>query len=333
MFDMIIIGAGPVGLFCAFEAGMLNMRVAIIEALGEIGGQCSALYQQKPIYDIPAHPMLLAGQLISNLEQQVAPFKPEIILNTRVESLSKSGEIFTLSSGNLILETKAVVIAAGGGSFLPNKPPLNDIDIFEQLGAILYTADDIDKFKNKNIVIAGGGDSAVDFALLISKVAKKVYVVHRRNKFRALDASVSAMQKLAETDGVIELIIPYQLCAINGEHGKISSISVSNIQNNEKLELEADFLIPLFGLSMDIGPIANWGLKMDKKHIEVDNATMMTSVNGVFAIGDIATYSGKLKLILTGFAEAARACHCAYTIVNSGSELHFEHSTSKGLPK
>ncbi|MDZ5762580.1 Ferredoxin--NADP reductase 2 [Candidatus Cyrtobacter comes] len=329
MFDVVIIGAGPVGLFCAFESGMLNMKTALIEALPEIGGQCAALYPQKPIYDIPAHPMLLAEELVSNLKKQIAPFHHEIILNTKVNYLSKKEDFFLLRSEcNKEIRTRTVIIAAGGGSLIPNRPPLDHIKLFEEYGSILYSINSLEKFKDKIVVIAGGGDSAVDFAILLSKVARKIYVIHRRNRFRALDASITQMNGCER----IETIIPFQLERINGHNGMMDSVIIKNIENDQLIELKTDFLIPCFGLSMDLGPIQDWGFEMNGKYIKVDNSNMMTSTLGVFAIGDVATYHGKLKFILTGFAEGALACHSAYSIVNPGLKLHFEHSTSKGIP-
>ncbi len=329
MFDVVIIGAGPVGLFCAFESGMLKMKTALIDALPKVGGQCSALYPQKPIYDIPAYPMLLAEDLITNLSKQIAPFHHEIMLGTKINTLSKEEKFFILKSEcNKEIITKTVIIAAGGGSLMPNRPPLEGVELFEEGGTIIYSVHSLDKFKDKVVVIAGGGDSAVDFAILLSNVARKIYVIHRRNRFRALDSSVDQMHSCAN----VEIIVPFQLEGVSGHNGNVDCITVKNIENNSLVELSADFLIPCFGLSMELGHIKDWGLEMDNKHIKVDNSTMMTNITGVFAIGDVATYNGKLKLILTGFAEGAIACHSAYSIVNPGLKLHFEHSTSKGVP-
>lgn len=328
--DLVIIGAGPAGLFAIFEAGMLKIKTHVIDTLEVIGGQCSALYPEKPIYDIPAHPKILASELIEMLEAQAAPFHPTYHLNQRVDKIAKNsdGTFLVTTSKNTQINCKAIIIAAGCGAFGPNRPPLEGIEEFEGK-SVFYAVRSKAEFAGKNVVIAGGGDSAVDWALSLSEICKKVYVVHRRDKFRCAPESADKMKKLA-AEGKIELVIPFQLEGLEGNDGKLSSVVVKDFDGNVK-KLEADYLLPFFGLAMELGPIADWGLNLNKNHIEVDPATMQSSEKGIYAIGDIATYKNKLKLILTGFAEAASACHDTYKIVFPDQLFHFEYSTSKGV--
>ena len=328
--DIAIIGAGPAGLFTIFEAGMLKMKCHVIDTLEHIGGQCSALYPEKPIYDIPAHPRILANDLIDALHEQAAPFKPHYHLNQRVDKIEKrsDGSFLLTTSKNTNIECKVIVIAAGCGAFGPNRPPLTGIEKFEGK-SIFYSIRSKAEFAGKNVVIAGGGDSAVDWVLSLSEVAKKVSVVHRRDKFRCAPESADKMHRLA-AENKIDLVVPYQLDGLKGHDGKLEAVLVKDFDGNIK-ELEADYLLPFYGLAMELGPIANWGLNLHKHFIEVDVATMRTSIDGIYAIGDIVTYKNKLKLILNGFAEAATACHDAYKIVYPDTPFHFEYSTSKGV--
>jgi thioredoxin reductase (NADPH) len=329
--DVAIVGAGPVGLFAAFECGMLKLRSALIDALPEVGGQCSALYPEKPIYDIPAHPAIAAGHLISQLEQQIAPFATPRLLGRRVERLEGAAGAFTLvtDQGDKV-RTRAVVLAAGAGAFGPNRPPLAGLEAFEAGGSVQYLVRRRDDYAGKRVVIAGGGDSAVDWALALKDVAAKVYVVHRRPKFRAAPETAGQLDAAAQR-GEVELVIPYQLHGLHGSEGALSGVEVAHMDGSTRV-LEADRLLPFFGLSMDLGPIAGWGLALERHHVQVAPATCQTSVPGVFAIGDVATYPGKLKLILQGFSEAAMAAHAIHPIVYPDEALHFEYSTSKGVP-
>lgn len=328
--DIIIIGAGPVGLFAIFEAGMVKMRCHVIDALEYVGGQCTALYPEKPIYDIAGFPSVNAADLISNLEQQAAPFAPTYHLNQRVEKLQKVGDGWkvTTSTGTEIT-AKAVVIAAGCGAFGPNRPPLSGLEQYEGK-SIFYLVKRREDFRGKKVVIAGGGDSAVDWAISLSEVAERVSVVHRRPKFRAAPESEARLHALAEA-GKIDLVIPYQLHGLEGSNGELTNVIVSDLDNKTK-SVPADILLPFFGLAMDLGPIADWGLNLHQNHITVNPATMETSAEGIYAIGDIATYEGKLKLIVCGFSEGAMAMHAAYKRVHPDVALHFEYSTSKGVP-
>jgi thioredoxin reductase (NADPH) len=329
--DVAIVGAGPVGLFAAFECGMLKLRAVLIDALAEVGGQCSALYPEKPIYDIPAHPAIAAGHLISQLEEQIAPFDTARLLGRRVERLEGSRGAFVLQTdaGDTV-HARAVLLAAGAGAFGPNRPPLDGLALYEATGAVQYLVRRRDDFAGKRVVIAGGGDSAVDWALSLKDIAAKVYVVHRRPKFRAAPETSARLDAAAER-GEMELVIPYQLHGLQGEAGALTGVEVAHLDGSIRI-LEADRLLPFFGLSMDLGPIAGWGLDLERHHVQVDPATCQTSVPGVFAIGDVVTYPGKLKLILQGFSEAAVAAHAIHPIVHPDEALHFEYSTSKGVP-
>lgn len=329
--DVAIIGAGPVGLFAIFECGMLRMKAHVIDSLDMVGGQCSALYPEKPIYDIPAHPAIDAADLIARLEEQAAPFDPVYHLGQQVVSLTATAEdrwLLETSTGTRI-DAKAVIIAAGVGAFGPNRPPLADLERYEGR-SVFYMVRRRQDFAGKRVVIAGGGDSAVDWALSLSEVAAHTMVVHRRAKFRAAPESAARLDRLA-AEGRIELVVPYQLAGLEGEDGQLTGVRVATLDGEERV-LEADILLPFFGLAMNLGPIADWGLNLERNHIMVDQVDCATGTPGIFAIGDIATYRGKLKLILSGFAEAASAAHAIFPLVHPGEVMHFEYSTSKGVP-
>lgn len=331
MTDVAIIGAGPVGLFAIFECGMLRLKCHVIDALDMVGGQCTALYPEKPIYDIPAHPNIMAQDLIKNLEEQVAPFQPVYHLDQRVE------EITRLETGRFILKTSkgeevnagAIVIAAGVGAFGPNRPPLAGIENYEG-ESVCYFVKNREQFRNKRIVIGGGGDSAVDWALSLSEIAAEVTLVHRRSKFRAAPESLAQLEELSAR-GLIKMAVPYQLAALEGEGNQLSAVVVEDLEGNRQ-SIQADYLLPFYGLAMNLGPISNWGLNLDRSHIVVDQSTCQTSEPGIYAIGDIAHYGNKLKLILTGFAEAAQAVHSIRAMLHPDEVLHFEYSTTKGVP-
>ncbi|WP_428485099.1 NAD(P)/FAD-dependent oxidoreductase [Rhodopila sp.] len=328
--DVAIIGAGPVGLFAVFELGMLRLSSVLIDALAEIGGQCTALYPEKPIYDIPAHPAIEAGTLITRLEQQIAPFAIPRLLGRQVNGLSgQSGAFLLTTDQDDAVRAKAVIIAAGAGAFGPNRPPLQGLPAFEASGAVRYYVRQREDLRGRRVVIAGGGDSAVDWALALKDIAQ-VAVVHRRPKFRAAPETAARLDEAAQR-GEIELVIPYQLHALHGTDGLLSAVEVATMEGATR-QLPADVLLPFFGLSMDLGPIAAWGLERHMHHVTVDPSTGQTSLPGVFAIGDVSTYPGKLKLILQGFSEAAVAAHAIFPIVHPDQALHFEYSTSKGVP-
>jgi thioredoxin reductase (NADPH) len=328
--EVAIVGAGPAGLFAVFELGMLKMRAVLIDALAETGGQCSALYPEKPIYDIPAHPAIEAGALIARLEEQIAPFAAPRLLGRQVTGLQGTRGAFTLTTdrGDTV-RAKAIVVAAGAGAFGPNRPPLEGLAAYEATGAVQYYVRRREDFRGKRVVIAGGGDSAVDWALALMDIAR-VSVVHRRAKFRAAPESAAQLDAAAR-DGRIEMVVPYQLHGLSGADGALASVEVATLDGQVR-SVPADVLLPFFGLSMDLGPIAAWGLQRQMHHVTVDPATCETSVPGVFGIGDVVTYPGKLKLILQGFSEAAVAAHAIFPVVRPDEALHFEYSTSKGVP-
>lgn len=328
--DVVIIGAGPVGLFAVFECGMLKMKCHVIDSLEQIGGQCTALYPEKPIYDIPAYPMLLAGELVERLEEQAKPFAPVYHLNQQVVMLKQGagGRYEVATSEGVIIDCAAVIIAAGAGAFGPNRPPLENLDQYEGR-SIFYMIKRRADFAGKTLMIAGGGDSAVDWAISLADIAKKIYFVHRRDKFRAAPESVDKLNAIAKT-GKIEMVIPYQLHGLIGSAGVLTAVELTDLDGKKKT-IETDILLPFFGIVPQLGAIANWGIKIENHHIPVSQQTQETNLKGVFAVGDVATYPHKLKLILTGFSEAAMAAHAIYPLVFPGKELHFVYSTTKGI--
>ncbi len=330
--DVAIVGAGPAGLFAAFQCGMLRLRSVLIDALDQTGGQCSALYPEKPIYDIPAHPGIEAGALVAELERQLAPFDVPRLLGRRVEALSGRRGAFRLRTDRGdVVSARAVLIAAGAGAFGPNRPPLDGLAAFENSGAVQYFVRSRDAFRGCSVAIAGGGDSAVDWALSLREVAARVWLIHRRPRFRAAPDSLARLQAAA-TRGEIELVVPFQLHGLHGDGGALSGVSVSTLDGAVRV-LDADRLLPFFGLSADLGPIATWGMQTGLHGlIPVTPSTLETTLPGVFAIGDVASYPGKLKLILQGFSEAAMAAHAIHAVVRPDEVLRFEHSTSRGLP-
>lgn len=328
--DVVIIGAGPVGLFAIFELGMLKIKAHVVDTLEDAGGQCAALYPEKPIFDIPGYPEIQAADLVENLKAQAAPFSPTYHLGQRVEKVEKTQSGFTLTtSKDTVIHAKAIIIAAGCGAFGPNRPPLEGLEAYENKSVFYYVKRKED-FRGKKIVIAGGGDSAVDWTNALADVAEKIYVIHRRPKFRAAPENVSQMEAHVAS-GKVEMIIPYQLHGLKGENGMLDGVEVATLEGDVKT-LDANVLLPFFGLAMELGPIAEWGLGLHMNHIEVDSSTMQTNIPGIFAVGDIATYKNKLKLILCGFSEAAMASHAIHPLVHPDTALHFEYSTSKGVP-
>jgi len=310
---------------------MARMHCHVVDVLDAPGGQLMALYPEKPIYDIPAYPKVMAGDLVDHLMAQAAPFAPAFHFGQRVEGLERTEDDtawrLTTSTGT-VLEAPAVIIAAGAGAFGPNRPPLAGIEAYEGT-SVFYMVSRREAFRGRKVVIAGGGDSAVDWALSLSEVAAEVMVVHRRAKFRAAPESAARLNELAES-GKLELVTPYQLHGLEGDGHALSAVIVADLDGATR-RLEADCLLPFFGLATNLGPIAAWGLDLDHQRINVDPSTCQTSVPGLFAVGDVASYPGKLKLILTGFAEAAMAAHAAYGAVHPGQVLHFEHSTTSGV--
>lgn len=327
--DICIIGAGPVGLFAVFEAGLLKMRCHLVDVLPQVGGQLSEIYPKKPIYDIPGYPEIKAQELVDNLMKQIEPFKPTFSLGERVQQFQREpdGSFILSTSDGTTIHSKVVVIAAGLGCFEPRKPELQNLEHFEGRG-VVYMVKDPELFRDKKLVIAGGGDSALDWTIYLSDVAERVTLIHRNESFRGAPDSAEKVVELAR-EGKINLVLSSNLRAVNG-NGTVKSVSFIN---KEKIveEVDADFLIPLFGLSPKLGPIADWGLNLDKSAIAVNTVDYATNIPGVFAIGDINTYEGKLKLILSGFHEAALMAQSAFRFVYPEQKLSFKYTTVNGV--
>jgi thioredoxin reductase (NADPH) len=329
--DIAIVGAGPVALFAIFEAGLLKMRCHLIDYLPQVGGQLSEIYPKKPIYDIPGFPSVLAQDLIDNLVKQAEPFKPGYTLGERIESLEKRGEKDFLLTTNLgtQIHAKAIVIAGGLGCFEPRKPEVEGLEKFENGKGINYMILDPEKYRDKKMVIAGGGDSALDWTIFLSEVCSELTLVHRSESFRGAPDSVNKVLQLAEA-GKIKLHLNTNLNYVSG-NGKLNSVAVTNSKTNEQEIISTDHLIPLFGLSPKLGPIESWGLNIDKNAIEVNTDDYSTNIEGVYAIGDINTYKNKLKLILCGFHEAALMAHSAYKYINPGVKYTMKYTTVNGV--
>jgi thioredoxin reductase (NADPH) len=327
--DILIIGAGPVGLFAVFEAGLLKMKCHLIDILPKPGGQCIELYPKKPIYDIPAYPEILAGDLIENLLKQNRQFRPGFTLGEKAEKLLKNedGSFTVVTDKGTSHQAPIVVIAGGLGGFQPRKPSFEGIDKFEDKG-VLYFIREPQIFKNKNVIIAGGGDSALDWTIELSKIAKNITLIHRRNEFRGANDSVEKVQLLKD-QSKINLITPAEVISLNG-NDKLNSVVVK--KDNENIEIKADYFIPLFGLTPKLGSISEWGLEIEKNSIIVNNSLdYQTNIPGVFAIGDINTYPGKLNLILCGFHEAALMCQAAFKIINPEKKFILKYTTVSGV--
>ena len=326
--DIIIIGAGPTGLFTVFEAGLLKLKCHLIDALAQPGGQCSEIYPKKPIYDIPAYPEILAGDLTDKLLEQCKQFEPGFTLGERAEEISKGDDgIFTVTTNKGTKHQAPIVAIAGGlGSFEPRKPQLENLEKFEDNG-IEYIIKDPEIYRDKKVVIAGGGDSALDWSIFLANINAEVTLVHRRNEFRGALDSVEKVIELKKQNK-INIITPAEIIKLNGD--KVLKSVVISTNDNEQ-EVEVDHFIPLFGLSPKLGPIANWGLEIEKNAIKVDTYDYQTNIPGIFAIGDVNTYPGKLKLILCGFHEATLMCQSAYKIINPGKKHVLKYTTVTGI--
>ena len=326
--DIAIIGAGPCGLFTVFEAGLVKLKCHLIDALPNVGGQLSEIYPKKPIYDIPGYPEVLAGDLVANLMKQIEPFKPGFTLGERAETLEKTedGSFRITTNRNTVIEAPVVCIAGGLGCFEPRKPPIANIDAFEDKG-IDYIVRDPEKFRDKSVVIAGGGDSALDWSIFLAPIAKQLVLVHRRTEFRGAPESVDKIMELAK-DGKIKLIIESEVIGLSGNL-KLEQVDISTPQGIVKVA--TDYYIPLFGLTPKLGPMGDWGLQVDKSAIEVNTFDYSTNIEGIFAVGDINTYPGKLKLILCGFHEATLMVQSAYKIVHKGKKPSFKYTTVTGI--
>ena len=308
---------------------MLGLKSCIIDTLGFLGGQCKVLYAEKPIYDIPGFSSIEANRLVENLIKQVSPFKATQYLNQKCTLILKKNNHWEIITSKGRIFTKSIIIAAGAGGFSPRRPPLTNIRNYEQT-SVFYDVKKIDLFKDKIVTIAGGGDSALDWAVILANdIAKKVYLVHRRSSFRGAVRTMEKIKNLSKA-GKIKLITPYHLNKLEGDNGVLQEIEVKNLDNGT-LKFESDYLLPFFGISMNIDPIDKWNLSIRNKCIIVNPESMETNLKGIFAVGDICCYPGKLKLILTGFAECAIACRSAYHYINPGMIKHFEHSTNKSL--
>lgn len=323
--DVVIIGAGPVGLFSVFELGILGLNAHVIDNLDKIGGQCIELYPDKPIYDIPGVPNCTGELLIKNLLDQIKPFKPEFHLNQRVNEIKKNDKLWrVITSENKIFETPNIIIAGGVGSFEPRKVDIKNAEKFEGKG-FYYSVKDKSKFKDQIIAIFGGGDSALDWTLELSNIAKKIYLIHRREDFKGAPHTLSKIKEIAKT-GKIEIKTFYKLTDVNGDL-KLNNIEIQ--KNNEAKEvLNIDSVIAFFGLKMELGPIANWGLNLEEKCILVNTKNFQTNEDGIFAIGDICTYPGKLKLILSGFHEGALAARECFARSRPNENYVFQYTTS-----
>ena len=327
--DILIIGAGPTGLFTVFEAGLLKLKCHLIDSLPMPGGQCAEIYPKKPIYDIPSHPEILAGDLVKNLEEQIEPFQPGFTLGESAVSIEKTEDdhfIVTTDQGTQH-QAPVVAIAGGLGTFEPRKPPIKNLEQYEEKG-VHYMVKNPEYFRDKTVVIAGGGDSALDWTIFLEKIAASVTLVHRRNEFRGALDSVEKVQEL-KNKGRINLITPAEVTALKGEE-KLEALTVSH-QGNSK-DLECDAFIPLFGLTPKLGPIADWGLEIEKNAIKVDNSLdYQTNIPGIYAIGDVNTYPGKLKLILCGFHEATLMCQSAFKRIHPDKRNVLKYTTVSGV--
>ena len=327
--DILIIGAGPTGLFAVFEAGLLKLKCHIIDALPQPGGQLAELYPKKPIFDIPGYPSVMAGELVDNLMEQIKQFQPGFTLNERAETIDKleDGTFIVTTNKGTKHHAKAVAIAGGLGSFEPRKPLIENITDYEEKG-VEYFVKKPEMFEGKRVVIAGGGDSALDWSIFLSDVASEVTLVHRRNEFRGALDSVEKVQELKKL-GKINLITPAEVKGIKGE-GKVESLVIE--REGEEMIVDTDYFIPLFGLTPKLGPIADWGLEIEKNAIKVNNALdYQTNIEGVYAIGDVNIYPGKLKLILCGFHEATLMCQSVYNRVNPGKKYVLKYTTVSGV--
>jgi len=324
--DVVVIGAGPVGLFAVFELGLLDMKVHLIDILDRAGGQCAELYPEKPIYDIPGLPMVTGQDLTDRLMEQAAPFNPQFHFNEQVEQVEKQadGSWLVVTDGGMKFNAKVIVIAAGGGSFQPKRPPIPGIEEYEGT-SVFYSVKKMENFRDKKVLISGGGDSALDWTINLQPIAKSMQLIHRRDGFRAAPASVNEMHKLVD-DGKMQFHIG-QVTKLHGANGQLEGVTIVDKEKNEQ-QLDVDTLLPFFGLTMKLGPIANWGLNLHENLIPVDVSTFETSTPGIFAVGDINTYPGKLKLILSGFHEVALMAQAAFRIVYPDAKLTFQYTTS-----
>lgn len=327
--DICIIGAGPVGLFAVFEAGLLKMRCHLIDVLPQVGGQLSEIYPHKPIYDIPGYPSITAQELIDNQLEQIKPFEPTFTLGERVEQIvrQEDGSFMLSTNDHTMVHAQVIVIAGGLGCFEPRKPEIPNLHLFEGKG-VDYMVKDPAKYRDKKIVIAGGGDSALDWTFHLADIAQQVTLIHRNDSFRGAPDSADKVFQLAQ-EGKINLLLSHNLSNIHGTDS-LSHVETIN-KDKEIIAVDADFFIPLYGLTPKLGPIADWGLNIDKNAIEVNTFDYSTNIERIYAIGDINTYPGKLKLILCGYHEAALMCQSAFKFVYPDQKLTFKYTTVNGI--
>jgi len=327
--DILIIGAGPCGLFTVFEAGLLKLKCHLVDSLPQAGGQLSEIYPKKPIYDIPGYPSILAGELVDRLMEQIAPFKPGFTLGERAENIEKDayGDFILTTSRGTKIKAPVIAIAGGLGCFEPRKPPIENLVQFEDKG-VEYIIKDPEFYRNKRVVVAGGGDSALDWTIFLSDVAEEVMLIHRRKSFRGALDSVEKVMHLAEA-GKIELLTDAQAIGLKG-NGKLTDVVIKHKERGE-FDQSTDHFVPLFGLSPKLGPIADWGLNINKNAIEVNTLDYSTNVKGIYAIGDINDYPGKLKLILCGFHEGTMMVQSAFKYIYPDQKLSFKYTTVNGV--
>ncbi|MFD2099813.1 NAD(P)/FAD-dependent oxidoreductase [Flagellimonas iocasae] len=329
--DILIIGAGPTGLFAVFEAGLLQLKCHLIDALPQPGGQCSEIYPKKPIYDIPGYPEVLAGELVDNLMEQIKPFQPGFTLGERAETIEKldDGTFIVTTNKGTKHQAPVIAIAGGLGSFEPRKPLLENLSVYEDNG-VAYMIKEPEMYRGRKVLIAGGGDSALDWSIFLADVADEVTLVHRRNEFRGALDSVEKVQQL-KNEGKINLMTPAEVVGLKGGR-KLEKVTIQNTETSEEVDVTVDHFIPLFGLSPKLGPIADWGLEIEKNAIKVDNSLdYQTNVPGIYAIGDVNTYPGKLKLILCGFHEATLMCQSAYQRIHPDKKYVMKYTTVGGV--
>lgn len=331
--DLIIIGTGPVGLFTIFAAGILGLRCHVIDALEYIGGQCVALYPEKFIYDIPAYPQITGSELIEKLAEQAEQFSPTYHLGHIVTTLHKTttDEWQVTTDKNLSILAKAIVIAAGYGAFTPNRPLIENLSLYENKN-VFYSVHKRDLFKNKVIAIGGGGDSAIDWTIDLAEITNKIFLIHRREQFRCAPHSMEIVQQLVERDKV-ELLVPYKITSLKGDGNEIVQLILTSFKDNSYKTIPIDILLLFYGLASTLGPIADWGLALHKKSITVDPTTLSTDTKGIYAIGDMATYVNKRKLILCGFHEASMACYDIYKAIFPNKTHNLPYSTVTGIKK
>ena len=327
--DICVIGAGPVGLFAIFEAGLLKLRCHLIDVLPQVGGQLSEIYPKKPIYDIPGFPEVLAQDLIDNLMKQAEPFKPTFTLGERADEIERQEDdsFITTTSDGTKVHSKVICIAGGLGCFEPRKPAIEDLEKFEGKG-ITYMIKDPEMFRDKKVILAGGGDSALDWTMYLADVASELTLIHRNSSFRGAPDSAAKVMALAES-GKINVLLNSNLTKVHG-NGSLQEVSVVDKDKNA-YQMDTDYLVPLFGLSPKLGPLENWGLEIENGALVVNTKDFETNVPGIYAIGDINTYPGKLKLILSGFHEAALMSHGAYRRIFPDKVLNLKYTTVNGV--